>query len=91
MIFLYLGLILFCIGFIGFIFLLNVFITCGDTPVMLCCTLFCVGVVTILCWTIDRDITPTAMDVYQGKTTLEVTYEDGVPVDSIVIFKKGRK
>ena len=91
MIFLYLGLILFCIGLMGFIFLLNVFITCGDTPVMICCTLFFVGVVTILCWTIDRGITPTAMDVYQGKTTLSITYEDGVPVDSIVIFKKGRK
>ena len=90
MIFLYLGLILFCIGVIGFIFLLKC-ITCSDTPVMICCTLFCVGVVTILCWAIDRDITPTAMDVYQGKTTLSITYEDGVPVDSIVIFKKGMK
>ena len=78
MIFLYLGLILFCIGLIGFIFLLNC-ITCSDTPVMICCTLFCVGVVIILCWTNDRDITPTAMDVYQGKTTLSITYEDGGP------------
>jgi len=31
--------------------------------------------------------TPTAKDVYQGKTTLEITYKDGVPVDSVVIFK----
>ena len=31
---------------------------------------------------------PTAMDVYQGKTTLEITYKDGVPVDSVVVFKK---
>ena len=90
MTFLYLGLILFCIGLIGFIFLLKC-ITCSATPAMICCTLFCVGVVTILCWTIDRDITPTAMDVYQGKTTLSITYEDGIPVDSIVIFKKGMK
>ena len=30
---------------------------------------------------------PTAMDVYQGKTTLEYTYRDGVAVDSIVVFK----
>ena len=27
----------------------------------------------------------TAMDVYQGKTTLQITYKDGVPVDSIVM------
>ena len=87
MIFLYLGLILFCIGLIVFIFLLKC-ITCSDIPVMICYTLFCVGVVTILCWTIDIYITPTAMDVYQGKTTLSITYEDGVPVDSTVVFKK---
>ena len=30
---------------------------------------------------------PTAIDVYQGKTTLEITYKDGVPVDSVVIWK----
>lgn len=31
--------------------------------------------------------TPTATDVYQGKTTLEITYKDGVPIDSVVVFK----
>lgn len=30
---------------------------------------------------------PTAMDVYQGKTTLEITYKDGVAIDSVVVFK----
>lgn len=30
---------------------------------------------------------PTAMDVYQGKTTLEYTIRDSVKIDSIVIFK----
>ena len=30
---------------------------------------------------------PTAMDVYQGKTTLEITYKDSVAIDSIVVFK----
>ena len=34
---------------------------------------------------------PTAMDVYQGKTTLEITYKDGVPVDSVVVWKGGEK
>ena len=34
---------------------------------------------------------PTAMDVYQGKTTLEITYKDGVPVDSVVVFKNKEK
>ena len=31
---------------------------------------------------------PKAIDVYQGKTTLEYTIVDGVKVDSIVVFKK---
>lgn len=30
---------------------------------------------------------PSAMDVYRGKTTLEITYKDGIPVDSVVVFK----
>lgn len=31
--------------------------------------------------------TPKAMDVYQGKTTLEYKVVDGVKIDSIVIWK----
>ena len=30
---------------------------------------------------------PTPLDVYQGKTTLEITYKDGVPMDTVVVFK----
>lgn len=30
---------------------------------------------------------PKAIDVYQGKTTLQITYRDGVPIDSVVVFK----
>ena len=30
---------------------------------------------------------PTAMDVYRGKTTLEITYKNDVPADSVVVFK----
>lgn len=30
---------------------------------------------------------PTAMDVYEGKTTLEYKVVDGVKVDSVVVFK----
>lgn len=34
------------------------------------------------------DQEPKAMDVYQGKTTIEYTIRDGVKVDSIVVFKE---
>lgn len=30
---------------------------------------------------------PKAIDVYKGKTTLEITYKDRVPVDSTVVWK----
>ena len=30
---------------------------------------------------------PTAIDVYKGKTTLEITYRDKVPIDSTVVWK----
>ena len=36
---------------------------------------------------IEKSI-PTAMDVYRGNTTLEITYRDGVPVDSVIVFKQ---
>ena len=32
--------------------------------------------------------TPSAIDVYRGKTALEITYRDSVAVDSVVVFKE---
>ena len=31
--------------------------------------------------------TPTTKDVYEGKTTLEITYRDSIPVDTVVVYK----
>ena len=31
--------------------------------------------------------TPKAIDVYRNRTTLEITYKDSVPIDSVVVFK----
>lgn len=41
----------------------------------------------ILLSSILEDPKPTAMDVYQGKTTLEYTIRDSVKIDSVVAFK----
>ena len=35
----------------------------------------------------EKNNKPTALDVYQGKTTLEITYRDSIPIDSVVVFK----
>ena len=32
---------------------------------------------------------PTAMDVYQNKTTLQYTIQDSAAIDSVVVFKPG--
>lgn len=34
---------------------------------------------------------PTAIDVYRNKTTLEITYKDGIAIDSTVVFKDKEK
>ena len=51
--------------------------------------IFALIVLEILC--IDGIVSeprPKAMDVYQGKTTIEYTIRDGVKVDSVVVFKE---
>lgn len=40
---------------------------------------------------LEESYKPTAMDVYQGKTTLEYTVKDGVVTDSVVVFKDKEK
>lgn len=30
---------------------------------------------------------PQAIDVYRGKTTLQITYKNNVPIDTIVVYK----
>ena len=52
--------------------------------ISLCIFIVCIF---ILVQIIIQEQTPTAMDVYQGKTTLEITCKDGVPVDSTVVWK----
>lgn len=51
---------------------------------MLLFILFVVFTISLMC---HNASTPSAMDVYQGKTTLEITYKDGVAIDSVVVFK----
>lgn len=35
--------------------------------------------------------TPSALDVYRGNTELEITSVNGIPTDTIVVFKKELK
>lgn len=40
----------------------------------------------LICEYCSPSITP--MDVYRGKTTLEITYRDSIAIDSTVVWKK---
>ena len=44
-------------------------------------------VLIILIATLSLMEKPKAIDVYRGKTTLEITYKNGIAVDSTVVFK----
>jgi hypothetical protein len=52
-------------------------------------------VLTIMCsmWALATFVSliehnvPTALDVYRGKTTLEITYRDSIAIDSTVVYK----
>lgn len=54
---------------------------------------FVIGLITflstiiILVFTVALKNKPKAIDVYKDKTTLEITYKDEVPIDSIVVWK----
>ena len=50
---------------------------------------FCFGF--LIAFEIFVDCKPSAMDVYQGNTTLEITYKDSIPIDSVVVFKDKEK
>ena len=52
------------------------------------------GVVSGIFFMISKDVfiekhsnVPTALDVYKGKTTLQITYRDSVPINTVVVFK----
>ena len=50
-------------------------------------------VLIIIIWCIDTYCVtvivnqPMAIDVYKGKTELQITYKGTIPVDSVVVFK----
>ena len=70
--------------------LLGAFLIVGAPKVGLCSMLAgaIVGIMAIVVKEREeKETTPTALDVYRGKTTLEITYRDSVAVDSVVIYK----
>lgn len=69
--------------------LINFFVSDEHPGIYIGTLIACVGAVLITANTYETN--PSAMDVYQGKTTLEITYKDGVAIDSVVVFKNENK
>lgn len=80
---------------IGVLILITVFVmglislsnTIGDW-VVLFAMFSCIGIIFIIQYHKEM---PSAMDVYRGNTELQVTYQGKLPIDSVVIYKKGYK
>ena len=58
--------------------------TYDDTPIFFITMIL--NVIIAICLIINLR-KPRAIDVYQGNTTLEITYKDGIPIDSVVVWK----
>ena len=58
-----------------------------DKIISCLCAIICGIIFTIVLIDYNSKDNPTALDVYEGKTTLEITYRDSIPVDSTVVYK----
>lgn len=58
-----------------------------EISVVLSIGIFLFSVIGLACIAGYVSNTPTALDVYQGKTELQITYKGTTPIDSIVVFK----
>ena len=71
------------------VFIWNIFSKDIDNRAISCFCAIMVGVMlTVVIIDYKHKDNPTALDVYEGKTTLEITYRDTIPVDSVVVFKE---
>lgn len=68
---------------------INMFVSDTHPGIYFGTLIACLGAILIATNRYETD--PSAMDVYQGKTTLEITYKDGVAIDSVVVFKNEKK
>ena len=50
-------------------------------------TLFALGGLFGTIGILSPSTSPQLIDVYRGKTTLEITYKDSIPIDTTVVWK----
>lgn len=75
---------------IEFLFTTIIVFTSNDKVAKVCFEILKGTVVALFTFSVCNLIitnSPQAIDVYRGITTLEITYKDSIPVDSVVVFK----
>jgi hypothetical protein len=45
------------------------------------------AIVAVTLYSINSLRSPKAIDVYRGKTTLQITYKGNIPIDTTVVYK----
>ena len=58
--------------------------TYDDTPIFFITIIL--NIIIAICLIINLR-KPRAIDVYKGNTTLEITYKESIPIDSVVVWK----
>lgn len=74
--------------FITFMALLGHGIKEKETPDIILGVLGSIIIVIMFIYAVFEYYEPKAIEVYQGKTTLEYKVKDGVKVDSVVVYKE---
>ena len=79
------------LGIIGFVIVISVIAACAivikEDNITLSIVLPIMAIIGLSIMIASLSITPTALDVYKGKTELQITYKGTTPIDSIVVFK----
>jgi hypothetical protein len=78
--------------FIGFCIILNCVVLKADNATKFhyyftSCITTCCFLLLISIYVLKFDPTPSALDVYRGNTVLKITSVNGIPVDTVVVFK----
>jgi hypothetical protein len=79
------------LGIIGLAIVISVIATCvieiKEDNITLSIVLPIMAIIGLSIMIVSLSITPTALDVYKGKTELQITYKGTIPIDSVVVFK----
>ena len=69
-------------------FVWNAFSKDTDRAISCFCAIMIDVILTVVIIDYKHKDNPTSLDVFEGKTTLEFTYRDSIPIDSVVVFKE---